>query len=80
MNMSPQFSMSRVGADTAQLLDSDLQYIETQVTEAVRQKLIGRNLFAPVRLPDIGHQRMDLLRPKRYESSTNRHGWLKQEL
>jgi uncharacterized linocin/CFP29 family protein len=52
--MSPQFSMSRVGADTAQLLDSDLQYIETQVTEAVHQKLIARNLFAPVRLPDIG--------------------------
>ena len=46
--------MSRVGADTAQLLDTDLQYIETQVIEAVRQKLIARNLFPVVRLADVG--------------------------
>ena len=52
--MTTQFSMSRVGADTAQLLDSDLQYIETQVIEAVRQKLVARKLFKPVVLADVG--------------------------
>jgi uncharacterized linocin/CFP29 family protein len=48
------FSMSRVGADTAQLLTTDLQYIESQVIEAVRQKLVARNVFPTVKLADIG--------------------------
>lgn len=48
------FSMSRVGADTAQLLSTDLQYIESQVIEAVRQKLIARQLFPVQKLADIG--------------------------
>jgi uncharacterized linocin/CFP29 family protein len=46
--------MSRVGADTAQLLSTDMQYIESQVIEAVRQKLQARNLFPIVKLADIG--------------------------
>lgn len=48
------FSMSRVGADTAQLLDTDLEYIESEVIQTVRQNLIARNLFPTVRLADIG--------------------------
>ncbi len=54
-----QFSLSRVGADTAQLLDTDLQYVETQVIETVRQKLVARNIFPVVRLPDIGVKEWD---------------------
>ena len=78
--MYPQFSMSRVGADTAQLINHDEQYIENQVIEAVRQKLVARNYFPVQRLRRHRHQRMDKLQPNRYESSSHRHGWLKQDL
>lgn len=52
--MTSNYSLSRVGADTAQLRDSDIQYIENEVIQAVRAKLVARQLFKTVPLADVG--------------------------
>mgnify|MGYP003394916993 CR=1 FL=1 len=48
------FSLSRVGVDNGQLLDTDLIYLDEKVVEAVEQALVARRVFAPVRLPHAG--------------------------
>jgi uncharacterized linocin/CFP29 family protein len=46
--------LRRVGMDTAQLTDEEIQYIDSRVVESVRPVLVGRRLFPVFTLPHAG--------------------------
>lgn len=48
------FKMSKIGADTAQLTDEEIEYIEQRVIAAQSAPLVARQIFAPVELANAG--------------------------
>jgi hypothetical protein len=60
--------MSKIGVDTGQLTDEELEYIEQRVIAAQMAPLIGRQVFAPVELPNAG-VKLDQLSKRHNERS-----------
>lgn len=47
-------TLRRVGLETGSLTDEELRYLDARVTETVRPRLVGRQLFPFFRLPHAG--------------------------
>ncbi len=50
------YKLSKVGIDTGALTDEEKRFIDSRVILAARPALVGRQLFAAVRLPDAGYR------------------------